>query len=65
MLKDRTIVVRTTRFEAMALNEMAEREGLRKSEMLRFILRNAAKSIGLWPPAPTAPTEEEHERQPA
>lgn len=50
MVKDQTIVVRTTKYEAFALDELSKREGLKKSEMLRLILRDVAKSAGLWPP---------------
>ena len=50
MHKTKTWTVRCTPMERLALEMLAQREDRKRSEMLREIVRDAAKRHGLWPP---------------
>jgi len=57
--KTEKVQVRVTPGERDALVAMARKELIKPSEMLRFVLREAAQRRGLWPPAEAAQTGRE------
>lgn len=48
MKKDDLIIFRASELEHSALKELAERESVSASEMLRRLIRDAARSAGCW-----------------
>lgn len=48
-MKNQFINARCTQTELVALGTIAQREDLNLSETVRMLIREKAKSIGLWP----------------
>lgn len=55
MNKNERINLRTTEKERQLLETMADREGLKPSEMLRLLIRNGAEERGLLPTPELSP----------
>lgn len=49
MQKSEVIIFKASELERFALKELAERESVSASEMLRRLIRDAARSAGCWP----------------
>lgn len=53
-LKEETVHVRLSEAERQALDQVASRHYLNRSEMLRTMIRSTAARLELWPPMPEA-----------
>lgn len=48
-MRDRELRARATESEIRALRELAKREGVKSTDMLRHLVRDAARQAGIWP----------------
>ena len=56
MVSDRALRARASPTEVKALRLLAAREGIKATDKLRELVRDAAKDAGLWPPKVDAQT---------